>query len=191
MNNQFGEDHNEMMAAINDIEEEQKLNQPDPNFGGQAQVVQPEVMQPEVMQPEIVQPANIPGDHLFAWKALMEREQHKLIDKTSQTLVVKQNLKNLFHDQWLHICQICHLPGHEAANCWVNSQMYQKTRSDQLYSTAWWEVKQTGKNKISDKKAKVKAAAKVILDAQQRQARIEHKKAIVNAAADATETDSD
>ena len=96
-------------------------------------------------------PANVNNDNedwnepQEQWWQRLIREQTALIDRIDVPANVKEQLAQTLTAQFETKCSICHLRGHDASACWVNSQMYCETRSkpDELH--AWWLVKQAAK----------------------------------------------
>ena len=79
------------------------------------------------------------------WYHKVIEEQTAIIQKIDADGSIKAWLIKTLTEQFETICPICHLHGHEASNCSVNSQMYAKTRSKAEYQMGWWLVKQIGK----------------------------------------------
>ena len=75
------------------------------------------------------------------WYDRILHEQRELIDKIETTPAAKTYLKQTLAECFGKTCPICHLEGHEAAACWINTQMFKETRSKPDYKLAWWQVK--------------------------------------------------
>ena len=67
------------------------------------------------------------------WYQKVINEQSAIIDMIEAHTEVKTWLKQTLEEQFKITCPICHLEGHDAANCSVNGQMYSKTRSKPEY----------------------------------------------------------
>ena len=79
------------------------------------------------------------------WYDRVLAEQTAIINGISAQPATKQWLITTLTAQFNILFPICHVQGHDASNCFINAQMYSKTRSHPEYQLAWWMVKQLGK----------------------------------------------
>ena len=75
------------------------------------------------------------------WYQVVIAEQTEIINKIDAAEEVKNWLIATLTAQFDNVCTICHLNGHDPSNCFVNAQMYAKTRSKPEHQMAWWMVK--------------------------------------------------